>query len=78
MGADFHGQYYGLRDSCDVANIQSTRPSTVELEEDHQCAVCKLKLDEEKWKHASLVEQNGFGPAFLPQFAEAGKKHSKP
>jgi hypothetical protein len=48
MGADFHGQYYGLRDSCDVANIQSTRPSTVELEEDHQCAVCKLKLDEEK------------------------------
>ncbi len=26
---------------------------------------CKLKLDQEKWKHAILVQQNGFGPAFL-------------
>jgi hypothetical protein len=54
------------------------RPATLELEEGHQCSVCKLKLAEEKWKHASLVEQNGFGPAFLTQFAEAGKRHSKP
>jgi hypothetical protein len=26
---------------------------------------CKLKLDEEKSKHAGLAQQNGFGPAFL-------------
>jgi len=26
---------------------------------------CKRKLDEEKSKHAGLVQQNGFGPAFL-------------
>jgi hypothetical protein len=26
---------------------------------------CKLKLNEEKSKHASLAQQNGFGPAFL-------------
>jgi len=27
-GADFHGQYHGLRDSCDVADIQSTRKTS--------------------------------------------------
>jgi hypothetical protein len=26
---------------------------------------CKLKLDEEKSKHASLAQQNGFGPTFF-------------
>jgi hypothetical protein len=26
---------------------------------------CKLKLDEEKAKHASLAQQNGFGLAFF-------------
>jgi hypothetical protein len=26
---------------------------------------CKRKLDEEKSKHAGLVQQNGFGPAFF-------------
>jgi hypothetical protein len=26
---------------------------------------CKIKLDEEKAKHAGLAQQNGFGPAFL-------------
>jgi hypothetical protein len=36
----------------------------------------KLKLDEEKSKHAGLVQQNGFGPAFLHSLlAEAGKMH---
>jgi hypothetical protein len=34
-------------------------------------------LDEEKSKHASLAQQNGFGPAFCAVFAEAGKRHSK-
>jgi hypothetical protein len=30
-------------------------------------------LDEQKSKHVSLAQQNGFGPAFLLQFAqEAG------
>jgi hypothetical protein len=29
-------------------------------------------LDEQKSKHASLAQQNGFGPAFLLQFAQAG------
>jgi hypothetical protein len=30
-----------------ISKVQG-RPSTVELEEDHQFAVCKLKSDEEK------------------------------
>jgi hypothetical protein len=29
---------------------------------------CKLKLDEEKSKHAALAQQNGFGPTFLHKF----------
>jgi hypothetical protein len=28
-------------------------------------SACKLKLDEEKTKHAALAQQNGFGPTFL-------------
>jgi hypothetical protein len=39
---------------------------------------CKLKLNEEKSKHARLSQQNGFGPSIFLQFAEAGKRHSKP
>jgi hypothetical protein len=26
---------------------------------------CKIKLDEEKAKHAGFAQQNGFGPAIL-------------
>jgi hypothetical protein len=37
----------------------------------------QIKLDEEKSKHASLVQQNSFSPAFFAQFAEAGKRHNK-
>ncbi len=37
---------------------------------------CKLKLGEEKSKHAGLAQQNGFGPAFV-KFAEPGKRHNK-
>jgi hypothetical protein len=38
----------------------------------------KLKLDEGNLsKHASLAQQNGFGPAFFAQFVEASKRHSK-
>jgi hypothetical protein len=35
----------------------------------------KRKVDEEKSKHAGLVQQNGFGPAFFLQ--EAGERHSR-
>jgi hypothetical protein len=34
-------------------------------------------LNEEKSKHASLAQQNGFGPSIFSQDAEAGKRHSK-
>jgi hypothetical protein len=34
-------------------------------------------LDVEKSKHAGLAQQNGFGPAFLVQFAKAGEQHSQ-
>jgi hypothetical protein len=34
-------------------------------------------LDVEKSKHAGLAQQNGFGPAFLVRFAEAGEQHSE-
>jgi hypothetical protein len=33
----------------------------------------KLKLDEEKLKHAGLAQQNGFGPTVLREFAQVGK-----
>jgi hypothetical protein len=33
-------------------------------------------LDEEKSKHVGLAQQNGFGPAFFSQDAEAGTRHS--
>jgi hypothetical protein len=39
---------------------------------------CKLKLDEEKSKHASLAYQNGFGPTFLPNFLRLVKVTTKP
>jgi hypothetical protein len=34
-------------------------------------------LDEKKSKHASLVQENGFGLALLHIVTEAGKWHSK-
>jgi hypothetical protein len=34
-------------------------------------------LNEEKFKHAGLAQQNGFGPAFVFQDAQAGKRPSK-
>jgi hypothetical protein len=34
-------------------------------------------LDVEKSKHASLAQQNGFGPEFVVQFAKAGEQHSQ-
>jgi hypothetical protein len=39
---------------------------------------CKLKLDEEKLKHARLAQQNGFGPAFLHSFLRLVKGTAKP
>jgi hypothetical protein len=33
---------------------------------------CKLKLNEEKSKHAGLAAQNSFWPSIFAQFAEAG------
>jgi hypothetical protein len=30
-------------------------------------------LDDKKSKHAALAQENGFGPTFFAQFAEAGK-----
>jgi hypothetical protein len=37
-----------------------------------------LKLDEEKSKHASLAQQNGFGPAFLYSLLRLVKGIAKP
>jgi hypothetical protein len=41
--------------------------------------LCKLKLDEEKSKHAGLAHQNGCFPTFLifQEFAEAGERYRK-
>jgi hypothetical protein len=37
-----------------------------ELEQLHQSSVCDLQIKiEERSKHSSLAQQNGFGPAFL-------------
>jgi hypothetical protein len=36
-----------------------------------------IKLDEEKWEHASLDQHNAFGLEFFHSFAEAGKRHCK-
>jgi hypothetical protein len=36
----------------------------------------KRELDEEKSKHAGLVQQNGFGPAFFHRMG--GERHSRP
>ncbi len=38
---------------------------------------CKLTLDEEKSKHASLDQQNGFWHSSCAQFAEVGKRRSQ-
>jgi len=37
----------------------------------------KLKLNEEKSKHAGLAAQNAFWPSIFAQFAEAGWRHSR-
>jgi hypothetical protein len=41
-------------------------------------STCALQtLDEEKSKHVDLGQQNGFGPTFFAQDAEAGKMNGK-
>jgi hypothetical protein len=37
----------------------------------------KLKLDEEKSKHAGLAQQNGFGPAFWHNLLRLEKSTAK-
>jgi hypothetical protein len=39
------------------------------LEQPHQCNLQQI-LDDEKSKHDGLVQQNGFGPAFLLRLAK--------
>jgi hypothetical protein len=39
---------------------------------------CKLHLDKEKSKHASLARQNGFGPVFLHSLLRLVKGTAKP
>ncbi len=39
---------------------------------------CKRKLDEEKWKHAGLAQQNSFGPALLFKIQRLVKGPAKP
>jgi len=48
------------------------------LDQLHQCPICdcKLKLDEEKSKDASLAQQNGLD-SICAQFAEVGEGHNK-
>jgi hypothetical protein len=43
-----------------------------------QYATLQLKLEEEKSKHASLAQQNGFGPAFLYNLLRLVKGTAKP
>jgi hypothetical protein len=38
---------------------------------------CKLKLDEEKSKHACWAQQNGFAPNIYTQFEEANQGSNK-
>jgi hypothetical protein len=41
--------------------------------------LCKIQLDKEKWKHASLVgSAKRFLPCIFAHDAEAGKRHYKP
>jgi hypothetical protein len=40
--------------------------------------LCKRKLSEEKSKHASLAQQNGFSPAFLHTMLRLVKGTAKP
>jgi hypothetical protein len=37
----------------------------------------QIKLDEEKWEHASLDQHKAFRLEIFHSFAEAGKRHSK-
>jgi hypothetical protein len=45
----------------------------VVLEQLHRCTVQQI-LDEEKLKHASLAQQNGFSPAFLHKMLKCPAK----
>jgi hypothetical protein len=36
-----------------------------------------MNLDEAKSKYAGLAQQNGFGPAYLEDCAEARERHSE-
>jgi hypothetical protein len=38
----------------------------------------KIKLHEEKSKHVSLAQQNGFGPAFSHRMLRLGKGITEP
>jgi hypothetical protein len=42
-----------------------------------QYVPCKLKLDEEKSKHAGLAQQNGLGPAFWHSLLRLEKSTAK-
>jgi hypothetical protein len=55
-----------LGKECDACKLRAT-PLVLSM-----CPF-KLQMDEEKSKHASLAQQNRFGPSFL-QCAEAGKR----
>ncbi len=39
---------------------------------------CKLEMDEKKWKHVSLAQQNGFDPAFLHGLLRPVQDTAKP
>jgi hypothetical protein len=52
------------------------RGKTAEVQP-HWCTVKQL-LEEEKSKHASLAQQNGFDPAFLHRMLRLAKGTAKP
>jgi len=58
-------------------HIHPTNIRGLLLEQLHQCNVQQI-LDEEKSKHASLAQQNGFGPAFLPRMLRLAKDTAEP
>jgi len=59
------------------AHIHSTNIRGLLLEQLHQCNVQQI-LDEEKSKHASLAQQNGFGPALLHRMLRLAKGTAEP
>ncbi len=54
--------------------VLSMWPWKIKLEEKKSK---RASSNEEKSKHASLAQQNSFGPAFFSNFAVAGEWHSK-